>query len=90
MYYTLVVSLVSVPCCLPRAGDDPGNFLLCVGDYEFINEIKLPKKYVMYTVSQNTISVQLQQTNSQSSLVTVKSLDLSNVINYKLIKYDKL
>lgn len=54
MYYTLVVSLVSVPCCLPRAGDDPGNFLLSVGDYEFINEIKLPKKYVMYTVSQNT------------------------------------
>lgn len=52
MYYTLVVSLVSVPCCLPRAGDDPGNFLLSVGDYEFINEIKLPKKYVMYTVSQ--------------------------------------
>lgn len=44
MYYTLVVSLVSVPCCLPRAGDDPGNFLLSVGDYEFINEIKLPKK----------------------------------------------
>lgn len=54
MYYTLVVSLVSVPCCLPGAGDDPGNFLLSVGDYEFINEIKLPKKYVMYTVSQNT------------------------------------
>lgn len=44
----------------------------------------------MYTVSQNTISVQLQQTNSQTSLLTVKSLDLSNVINYKLIKYDKL
>lgn len=52
MYYTLVVSLVSVPCCLPRAGDDPGNFLLSVGDYEFINEIKLPKKYVMFTVFQ--------------------------------------
>lgn len=44
----------------------------------------------MYTVSQNTISVQLQQTNGQTSLLTVKSLDLSNVINYKLIKYDKL
>lgn len=44
----------------------------------------------MYTVSQNTISVQLQQTNSQTSSLTVKSLDLSNVINYKLIKYDKL
>lgn len=64
MYYTLVVSLVSVPCCLPRAGDDPGNFLLSVGDYEFINEIKLPKKYVMYTVSQNT---QFQYSHSKQT-----------------------
>lgn len=50
MYYILVVLLVFVFCCLFRVGDDLGNFFFFVGDYEFINEIKLLKKYVMYIV----------------------------------------